>query len=127
MQTYTDKIYKDVTTTTVSTPRVKKIYGDGREETVLGTPVSSTATVKTFVRDETRSDVITVSSTVADVVESTNNSPGEVVSTTVITKTIASTITLDPTVVTTVTYGDPYVETAFTDGVETTTVTDVHL
>lgn len=124
VRTYTDKIYKDVTTTTVSTPRVKKIYGDGREETVLGTPVSSTATVKTFVRDETRSDVITVSSTVADVVESTNNSPGEVVSTTVITKTIASTITLDPTVVTTVTYGDPYVETAFTDGVETTTVTD---
>ena len=120
-RTHTDKIYKDVTTTTVSTP---KIYGDGREETILGTPVSSTATVKTFVRDETRSETITVSSTVENRVTSTNNSPGEVVSTTVITKTIASTITLDPTVVTTVTYGDSYVETAYTDSDETTTVTD---
>jgi subtilisin family serine protease len=125
VRTYTDKIYKDVATTTVTTPRVKKIYGDAREETVLGTPVSSTATVKTFVRDATRSDVITVSSTVADAVASTNNSPGEVVgSPSIITKTIASTITLDPTVVTTVTYADPYVETAFTDSGETTTVTD---
>jgi hypothetical protein len=124
-RTHTDKIYKDVTTTTVSTPRVKKIYGDGREEMVLGTPVTTVSVpVKTHVRDETRSETITVSSTVENRVASTNNSPGEVVSTTVVTKTIASTITLDPTVVTTVTYGDSYVETAYTDSDETTTVTD---
>ena len=125
VRTHIDKIYKDVTTTTTTTPRVKKVYGDAREEIVLGTPVSTAVTVKTHVRDVSRSETVAVSSTVADVVSSTNNSPGQVVSgPTVITKTIANTVTLDPTVVTTITYADPYVETAFTDSAETTTVTD---
>ncbi len=125
VRTYTDKIYKDVSTTTVTTTRVKKIYGDAREEIVLGIPTSTTTTVKTFVRDATRSETITASSAVADVIASTNNSPGEVVgSPSIITKTIASTIALNPTLITTVTYGDPYVETAFVDSDETNTVTD---
>ena len=125
VRTYTDKIYKDVFTTTVTTSRVKKIYGDGREEIVLGIPTSSTATVKTFVRDAIRSETITTSSTVEDVITSTNNSPGEIVgSPSIITKTIASTVGLDPTVITTISYGDPYLETTFVDSDETNTVTD---
>jgi len=126
VRTHTDKIYKDIVTTTVTTPRVNKKYGDGREVIVLGTPVTTTSSpVKTFVRNETRNETITVSSTVENVVTTSNNSPGEVVSgPTVIAKTIASTDTLDPTVVTTITYADPYVETSYVDGDETTSITD---
>ena len=126
VRTHTDKIYKDVTTTTVTTPRVKKKYGDGREEIVLGTPVTSVSDpVKTFVRNEIRNEIVLVSSSVKQIISSTNNSPGEIVgSPTVITKTIESTITLDPTVITTETYADPYVETSYADSEETTAITD---
>ena len=126
VRTHTDKIYKDVTTATVTIPRVKKKYGDGREEIVLGTPVTSVSDpVKTFVRNEIRNEIVLVSSSVEQIISSTNNSPGEIVgSPTVITKIIENTITLDPTVVTTETYADPYVETSYADSEETTTITD---
>jgi subtilisin family serine protease len=126
VRTHTDKIYKDVTTATVTIPRVKKKYGDGREEIVLGTPVTSVSDpVKTFVRNEIRNEIVLVSSSVEQIISSTNNSPGEIVgSPTVITKIIENTITLDPTVVTTETYADPYVETSYADSEETTAITD---
>ena len=81
VRTYTDKIYKDVTTTIVTKTRVKKIYGDGRQEIILGAAVSSTNTVKTFVRNVTRSTTIEGSPVVENLVTTKDDSPGAVVST----------------------------------------------
>jgi subtilisin family serine protease len=82
-RSYTDKIYKDVTTTTTTTPRVNKIYINGTEEIENGTATSESSTVKTLQRTETRAETITVS-------ENTSNSSSEATDDGVVVSTVTT-------------------------------------
>lgn len=70
VRTYTDKIYKDVTVTTTTTPQTKNTMVDGTVVIAEGTATSTSTTTKTLQRTETREDTITVS-------ENTSNSTSE--------------------------------------------------
>ena len=70
VRTYTDKIYKDVTVTTTTTPQTKNTMIDGNVVVAEGTATSTSTTTKTLQRTETREDTITVS-------ENTSNSTSE--------------------------------------------------
>jgi len=68
VRTYTDTVYKDVTTTTTTTPRTQKFYADGTDEIVNGTSTESQVIVKTFVSTSERSVTEIVDSSVANTV-----------------------------------------------------------
>jgi len=68
VRTYTDTVYKDVTTTTTTTPRTQKFYADGTDEIINGTSTESQAIVKTFVSTSERSVTEIVDSSVANTV-----------------------------------------------------------
>jgi subtilisin family serine protease len=68
VRTYTDRVYKDVTTTVTTTPRTLKTYANGDTEIVTGTPTESQSIVKTLVRTGTRSVTETVDSEVNNTV-----------------------------------------------------------
>ena len=68
VRTYTDTVYKDVTTTTTVTPRTQKFYADGTDEIINGTSTESQAIVKTFVSRSERSVTEIVDSSVANTV-----------------------------------------------------------
>jgi hypothetical protein len=66
-RTHTDQTYKDVTTTTTSTPRTKKTYVNGDVIITNGIPTSSQNIVKTLVSTTARSETLTVSSNTSEV------------------------------------------------------------
>jgi len=68
VRTYTDTVYKDVTTTTTVTPRTQNFYADGTDEIINGTSTESQAIVKTFVSRSERSVTEIVDSSVANTV-----------------------------------------------------------
>ena len=83
VRTTTTKVFKDVTTTTVVTPRTQNFYADGTDVIMNGTPTESQAIVKTFLRQSENSTTVIVSSEVNNTTTSSTDS-GEVVSVTTI-------------------------------------------
>jgi hypothetical protein len=116
-RTFVDKVYKNVTTVTVTTPRTKTTYSDGREVTTEGTPVTVTsAPVKTFIRDITRTETIETGRNTESIVSSINDAPGTVVSVVSVQKTVSNTQSLAPIIVTSTAEGTQYVTTSYVDG-----------
>ena len=64
VRTYTDKVYKDVTTTITTTPRTLKTYANGDTEVVNGASQESQSIVKTLVSTSERSETEIVDSEV---------------------------------------------------------------
>jgi subtilisin family serine protease len=121
----TDKVYKNLVTTTITTSKTKTIYGDGREVITLGTPVTTTGSpIKTFVKDITRTETVETNRVVGNIISSSNDSPGEVVSVVTNNKIISSTDTLTPVIVTSSSEGAEYIVTTYVDGSENTSITN---
>lgn len=122
IKTYTDKVYQDVTTTTITTPRTKITYGDGRYVIVNETASTNIVTTKTWVRDIVRNETIEISRSTEQIVAS--NTSSEVISRNTASKTVSSIVNLDPSITTSVQESEIYrVTTASSDSAETTTVT----
>jgi len=73
VRTYTDTVYKDVTTTTTTTPRTQKFYANGTNEIVLDTTTESQTIVKTSVSTSERSVTEIVDSSVSNTVTTTTD------------------------------------------------------
>jgi phosphoribosylformylglycinamidine (FGAM) synthase PurS component len=73
VRTYTDKVYKDIITTTTTTPRKQQTYADGSTDIVLDTGTQSQSTVKTLVSQSQRSVTEIVDSSVANTVTTTTD------------------------------------------------------
>ena len=124
-RTFVDKVYKNVNTVTVTTPRTKTTYSDGREVTTEGTPVTATsAPVKTFIRDITRTETIETNRNTENTVSNIDDAPGTVVSVVSVQKTVSNTQSLAPIINNTKSSGPEYITTTYVDGPETTTTTD---
>ena len=124
-RTFVDKVYKTSTTVTVTTPRTKTTYSDGREITTEGTPVTVTsAPVKTFIRDITRTETIETGRNTEHIVSNINDAPGTVVSVVSVQKTISNTQSLAPIIVTSNSEGAQYVNTSYVDGEPISIVTN---
>jgi subtilisin family serine protease len=124
-RTFVDKVYKNVATVTVTTPRTKTTYSDGREIITEGTPVTVTsAPVKTFIRDITRTETIETGRNTENIVSNINDAPGTVVSVVSVQKTISNTQSLAPIIVTSNSEGTQYVTTSYVDGEPISVITN---
>ncbi len=115
-RTWTDKIYKNVTTTTTTTPQTQTTYSDGRVVITAGTPVSTTSTVKTFVRDSVRTAVVETDRKTENLVTTASDAPGVIINTQVMSKTVSNTAQLAPLIETAKQYGSQYTTTTYVDG-----------
>ena len=115
-RTWTDKIYKNVTTTTTTTPQTQTTYSDGRVVITAGTPVSTTSTVKTFVRDSVRTAVVETDRKTENLVTTASDAPGVIINTQVMSKSVSNTAQLAPLIDTAKQYGSHYTTTTYVDG-----------
>jgi subtilisin family serine protease len=112
---WTDKVYRNVTTTTTTTPQTQTTYSDGRVVITAGTPVISSNTVKTFVRDSVRTAVVETDRKTENLVTATTNAPGVVINTQVMSKTVSDTAQLAPNIETAKQPGSQYTTTTYVD------------
>jgi len=114
-RTWTDKVYRNVTTTTTTTPQTQTTYSDGRVVITAGTPVITTNTVKTFVRDSIRTAVIETDRKTENLVTTASDAPGVMINTQVMSKTVSNTAQLTPLIDTAKQYGSQYTTTTYVD------------
>ena len=90
-KTVIDKVYANVITITITTPRTSKIV-NGKEVITAGKPVTRVGpAVKTFVRDVPTTSIIQVSVSRENITTSTDNTPGVLIATEIIPVGVTST------------------------------------